>query len=442
MKKNIALLVLCVIVMAACRKHLENGPGPAGAAEAGVSRDSLIAGINREIAMILEQVYKHDSAYAEVNAAIRCGFYADERVLLKDLLFPESSELYRTEAFGNLHSATGVFKREFEAAMTEGNYPLLAAALARESAAPVVPMTGTVSNNLLIADQRAQVLSGPTAAAIYFPYSTNFEGSTSSGLSATIVAADRDANTAPGREPYHCAEGAYGVCYKEVTVDDDYAEKRPTHIVENGARPRITGIADNPPATEKATRVYLGWARLTRQMDALISFTGNGGGSEIKVARLSGYLKKEDEQVTSFSGDVVTLDFSRGDIRRKTWKRIFSVWDPNWTKDDSQEVFAVYEDDTKGTKTFAGTLSTTVSTGGAPARNKAVGEISYKVQVMTQDDIITQRKYDRSSFFRDGMNNQGWGFIGDSNDFLPVNSDWPIFDGGTIWQYSMPWRMY
>ena len=95
-------------------------------------------------------------------------------------------------------------------------------------------------------------------------------------------------------------------------------------------------------------------------MDKLVSFTGNGGGSEIKVCRVNGFLKMADEQITNFAGDVITLHYTRGDIRKKRWKRIFGVWDPNWNYQDIEQVYAVYEDDNMGSKTLTGSLKTTV----------------------------------------------------------------------------------
>jgi hypothetical protein len=174
-------------------------------------------------------------------------------------------------------------------------------------------------------------------------------------------------------------------------------------------------------------------------MDRLVSFTGNGGGSEIKVCRINGYLRRTDEQVTDFAGDVATLHFTRADIRKKRWKRVFSVWDPNWNYQDIEQIYAVNEDDTQGSKTISGSLTTTLN---LPLKlGKIQGDIGFKVSVSTQDEIITQRKIDRKSYLANGMTNQGWGFVSDASDFLPALKDWPIIDGGTVWSYTMPYRI-
>ena len=93
-----------------------------------------------------------------------------------------------------------------------------------------------------------------------------------------------------------------------------------------------------------------------------------------------------------------------------------------------------------GSKTISGSLTTTVNLPGK--LGKAEGEIGFKIGMMSQDEILTQRKFDRKSFLRDGLNNQGWGYVIDANDFLPVGKDWPIIDGGAIWSYTFPYRIY
>ena len=115
------------------------------------------------------------------------------------------------------------------------------------------------------------------------------------------------------------------------------------------------------------------------------------------------------------------------------------MWDPNWNYQDIEQIYTVYEEDKTGTGTIEGALTTNLT---LPLKlGKTEGKIGFKIQVQTQDEIITQRKLDRKSFLRDGMNNQGWGYYPDSNDFLS-GKDWPIFDGGAIWQYTVPYRIY
>jgi|GEM_PF-1958014 len=464
------MLMLVVLLFPACKKDL-GGDSDRAAPEQqmSMSRENQIAGISREIAAILEKVYLDPDACYEVNAAIYAGYYEDERVLLKDLLYPEISELYALDKFKKFRVRQGWFRKLFYEALDKGVYPFLKSQLkasefnrqrlldrdrsgtdrpiaTRPESASSAPMVNSVSGDL--------IFSTALGAAIYFPYSQNFEAVYKNGVAAltsapiayqtpTIVYTDREADAGPGKERYACGTRfSLTACFRQVIVNDDYAYGRPTHIVAVGAQPSVVINPENEAPAGAVSRVYHGMSRLTQQLDRLISLTGNGGGSEVKVARVSAYLTVKDQQVTNFSGDVATVYYKRGDIRNKRWKRIYSLWDANWQEENKQQVYAVYEDDTQGTKKFKGSLSTTINIPGKPSLGKSVGDISYEISVTTQDEIITQRMLDRYSYLRDAFNSQGGSYAPDPDDFLPAGKDWPILDGGTIWNYTMPYRIF
>ena len=442
------MLFAMLIMNGACKKNIgvtENEPLRTIDEESRIN----VAALTGEVADVLEEVYKDNRSCREVQAAIKSDDYDDERVLLKDLLLPSASALYRTENFKKKNVDTGVFARMFRDVVASGDYPLLRAELRSASLLATSQKPPMMRNDALLPVARPSVFTGTQLVSIYFPYSENFENLPDvSALPSdnkiailfkpTIVFTDRESNSAPGRDPYYCPGTRGNICYRNVTVDDKYAEKNPTHIITIGATVR-QAVSASVPKNDLVTRVYNGGSRLTRQMDKLISFTGNGGGSEIKICRINGYLRRTGERIDDFSGDVVTVNFSRGDIRNKRWKRIYSVWDPNWNYQDIEQIYTVYEEDKTGTGTIEGALTTNLT---LPLKlGKTEGKIGFKIQVQTQDEIITQRKLDRKSFLRDGMNNQGWGYYPDSNDFLS-GKDWPIFDGGAIWQYTVPYRIY
>jgi len=424
---------ICMSIIS-CRKQVDLSPkGFAHPLVERTAEQESVARLTGEVARLLEKIYQDSIAYREVNAAIYCGYYEDERVLLGDLLDPERSSLYASAAFRKQQAGTGIFRKRFLEAVRTGSYPGVMAELAEGRS--------TVNTSAIVI-QPATTGSGLASLnklCIYFPYSEEHVagGINASGVAATIVSTDRHADSGPGREPYKCSLGS--ICYRQVLVDDDYAFNHPTHIVGVGADP--TPKPPIEPLKETVVNlVYHGWGRLTRQMDKLISFTGNGGGSEMKLGRISAYLKTTNQQVTGFMGDLVTVQFTRGEIRKSRWKRIFSIWDPNWTTTDKEEIYAVYEDDTEGSSTFSGSLNISVSIPGKIA--KVDGKVGYEVKVKTQDNILTQRKFERTSYYRGALLNQGWGFIRDDNDFLQTSQDWPIYDGAAIWQYTMANREY
>lgn len=468
MIKYILIIMISGIgLISACKKNSFPVRNGSPETEYPAKSDAMKIALMKEVSEILEKIYVNDSVYIEVNAAIRCGHYEDERVLLWDLLNPSRSAIYRNRNFLDAVFDTAVFERAFRAIVQAGGFPLLKKAIVpsddhavfatnnqarivTDSVISTVPEVPALPRGPEINEQ--EIISALGDVAIYFPYSENFIGvndplhalvalKLASLKKPTLVHSDREADSGPGREPYRCSPLSLKLCYRDVTVNDEYAASTPTHIVTTGAVEKLPETTE-PPKTVPVTRAYHGWSKLSKQMDRLISFTGNGGGSEIKVARINGYLKLTDEQVTNFSGDVVTVFYTRNDIKKRRWKRVFSVWDPNWNYQDIEQIYAVYEDDTRGTKTFNGSVSTTLTLPGKPSPGKVEGQIGYKIEAMTQDEIITQRKIDRKSFLADGLNDQGWGFAADGNDFLGAGRDWPVYDGGAVWSYTMMFRSY
>lgn len=409
----------------------------------------------RDVGYVLQTVYRKPKARYEAISAIKTGFYQDERILLRDLLFPESSPVYATEKFKASGAATGEFKKYFFEALNAGNYTALKEAMGfNNSTRSMASGPGVDSTNEIWTDQNG--------VSIYFPYSENFpfvspldaSNNTAGGNMVTIIYADREADSAPGWEPYYfenpdpmgfqCMDN---ICYRDVTVDDDYAETHPTNIVGVGAEPARV-MTDPPPPSTNVNRVFHGWSRLTQQLDHLISFTGNGGGSEIKVGRISGYLQVQNQQVTSFAGDLVTVSYSRKDIRKKRWKRVYSVWDADWVPANLEQVYAVWEDDTEGTKTFTGSLGTSVRVDSS-TNATITGNIGFNVTVKTQDEIVTQHKITRTAYFGAAKADQAWGYqmcddkgCRYDDTFLPSGQHWPIYDGGTIWGYTWPYNSY
>jgi hypothetical protein len=443
-KLRSAVILGVIILLSACRKDVQVAVSDVDENPPEVAAASVQA-IMKEIAEVLEKVYENDTALMEVNAAILSGYYHDERILIKDLLVPQTSDLYRWEQFLKL-ADTGAFSKIFRDVLSKGNYPVLRSELIDFLRSEKYERGKRVGNSSRVAEY-VGVLSEINPIAIYFPYSENFlsinapESDRRFSLTRkpTLVPSTHEGQSATGRSPFSCTSSPTMTCYRDVVVNDDYAYASPTHIITVGASRKTEAPLLVPPS-EQTHRLYHGASRLTAQMDNLISFTGNGGGSEVKVCRVNGYLRRQDEQIDDFAGDVVTLHYTRGEIRKKQWKRAYTVWDPNWNYQDVEQIYAVYEEDTKGTRTIDGTLRTTLSIPGKAG--KLEGDIGFKIQMSTQDEVITQRKIDRKSYFRDGLNSQGWGFLFDLYDFLPPARDWPIYDGGSIWQYTFPYRIY
>lgn len=73
-----------------------------------------------QFAKLLRRVYaNHPQVVEEVNATIASGYYEDETVMVKDLLHPESSPIYRMQSFQDRMASNGVEVGSFKHALEE-----------------------------------------------------------------------------------------------------------------------------------------------------------------------------------------------------------------------------------------------------------------------------------------------------------------------------------
>lgn len=375
--------------------------------------------LNKEVAQLLEEVYKVPAAWQEVNATISTGYYEDERVLLKDLLFPATSALFQSQAFKGTGVQSGQFKKLFEVALSKGNYPLLSQQLVSANSRNRV--TGATPGDPVLLTP-GKIFSTTKGISIYFPYASNFNNALTTGTPRrhsppAIVAADREADTGPGREPLACGNSW---CYQPVIVNDAYCELNPTHIVEEGATPST--LVQYDPGSQLPL-VFLGNIKCAHQYDKLISFTGNGGGSELRFIRGDAFLSQNSNGQITSPENTISVSVSRSDIRKKRWKTINSIWDSNWETDNKEQVFGIYEEDNEGSKTFSGSIQTKIF-------DFTIKPIDYSITVKTKDEIIRQLNWSRESFFtynRGGLSNG----CGNTNG-------WTIYDCQTAVAYTLP----
>ena len=433
------LFVLCLLVlMAGCKKQPTFEPTstktpvfPKTAEE--ISRVNLI----KEFTAAVKNVYRNLWALHEVNATIKSGYYIDERVLLKDLLTPEKSPLYKTEAFKKFNARAGSFKKMFANELSKGGYPLLQAAIG----VPTTSANGKEMNDWPVVDPTQEIWSGESGLCIYFPYSENYTFSnpfdvninTLNGQLVSVAAADRDADEGPGERPYYCSSDPndpanmenLSICFTQVNINDGYADVDPTHIMSVGAEPA------GPSGTTGTASVYvvfIGEVRCGKQYDNLISFTGNGGGSELRFIRGSGYLSHDASGQINSPQNVIQVNPTRKQIRHDRWTQVNQMWDSNWEEDNLNQVFAIYEEDNRSTKTIGVTFTTTVTltpgSGGGPGAT-GTRTLNFSWTVSTQDDIIRQLEWNRESFFlynQGGLNN-GCGLRPSGFTFYDCNAD-------------------
>ena len=307
-----------------------------------------------------------------VNAAIISHVYTDESVLIKDLVYPDRGLVAINPAFQEFAKKYKLsltdFSNKFLALVREANDPeftrfiesMNAPVTDRRGLSTTAGVTGTNTD----ATTSTTGTSGSQAGdvTIYYPYTPNrlappiFPDDIVWGPVETLVTATGDADASMGKQWGE----KDGISYSRyVTVDDDYAYNNPTHIVGlNGVEPYVVptiangGIAPAGPITlpgapREIKQVYVGEVLCKKQYDALISFTGNGGGPEIVFTRADGFLKLADGQV---QGDVYptqkrTID--RWHVRKKKFDEFFLEWDGDWENSNLNQNMAIYEDDNR-----------------------------------------------------------------------------------------------
>lgn len=443
MKKTWFMMTAVLLLAASCKKNVSNDiPLADNARFPETDAEREIVNINKEVAQILETVYQDPRAYYEVSAAIYSEFYDDERVLLKDLLFPETSDLYTSERFLKLRAERGVFRKIFLETLNKGNFPSLKSKLKNSTGGMTNENGFPEPPSIVVPDPSLDIFSGSTGVAIYFPYSENFGTSFNqlyfdninkkpTGPTATIVAADREADSGPGQEPYVCGTAiTRRLCFRTVTVNDSYAEGKATHIVSNGAEPAI------PAGTHGVAQVYLvyiGEVKCNKQYDRLISFNGSlqCGGPDLRFCRGDAYLTLNADQQIVSPQNTISVNLKRKDVRNGgRWKTVNALWDSNWEPDNLNQVFAIYEEDRTGTSTMNATLSTTVTLQQSPVNITGTRQVGFSFVFKTQDEIIRQLMWNRESFFqynKGGLNN-GCG----------TRNGWTVYDCNVNVAYTMP----
>lgn len=363
--------------------------------------------------------------------------------------------MYKTQKFISFGAKPGVFKKAFAEELAKGKYPNLK----KQMGEPPLSTSSRLLDEWPVVDSANEIWTDQYGYSIYFPYSEDYplinpldpSINTANGQLVTIVSADREADSGPGWEPYYSVPDPNGfqcpdnICYQLVTVDDNYADgdygNHPTHILGVGAE-YATNPPPPPPPSPGISRIYIGEGLCKEQYDRFISFTGNGGGSEIKYCHLTGYLQPVNGQVTTFQ-DIISADFTRKNIRQKKWVRLFIVWDDDWVQNDLEQFLGIYEEDNTNTRTFSGSLSTRLDSLGIPVQ----GSIGFSVTIQSQDDIIRQLKISRNAYFTGAFQDQGWSFSADATFLpLPYTHGWPYYDtnggGGANVGWTWPYNTY
>lgn len=392
-------------------------------------------------------IHINQSAFMEIYHLTDNEFYIDNYCTLSDLLNPNTSGVYKKSKVPMRY--LGEFKKAFEAETSK--HPEL------------YPNLIYVSNKLNAKNQDSDFniedFYADADLTFYIPYKTDdneviidpYDGT-------TYIPGVIDAMEGLGYKYNEDTEE-----FEEIITNDDYANSKMSVIIEpnhavyltmyddtydnsgsgsgsgNVNPNQYTGDCDDIVGSPKdyIRQVWVGHAKLKEQYDAWISFTGNGGGSEIIIGRTD---SREHLEFTNDGDDVVvnSLDesfrktFSRKDIRKKRKKWLGAIWDFNWECSDPvhEQLYLVYEDDNTSPIDF--------DFSGIKWGDDTYGEVSLEMQVRTKDEIIRQWERESTEFFATNLLDQGCGT--ELGKYSFSDREWAWYDCGADFQYTMPHR--
>ncbi|WP_143011108.1 hypothetical protein [Siphonobacter aquaeclarae] len=376
---------------------------------------------------VLKKLYIDTKNLTVVNASVATQVYTDESILLKDLIHPQNSRLNNSKRFKELMS-----RNNLELSYFTDNFWKVARLM---SDSAYLNFLNSLNEPAAVTSPKRSGRTGSESSqvpqvSIYCPYSQLEEKPKNMDFFyeiteqvASVVTATADADQGTGYRPVRDENGNF-IRYDEVLVDDNYCANNPTQIIGvNGIEPYdlppstmsafVPGTpVDLPGITREVKQVYVGDVKCKRQFDKLISFTGNGGGSEIRFTRADGYLKMNDGQVTADMFLVGSQTISRRNIRNENWVAYAAEWDGDWEDANKQENIAIYEEDNRNTSEFSGQVSTTLKIDSLGSVQ--IGPIGFKINYKSDDYIILQNNLNRDTFFSlnridlEGEMKDGW----------------------------------
>lgn len=185
-------------------------------------------------------------------------------------------------------------------------------------------------------------------------------------------------------------------------------------------------------------QAFIGHITAKEQYDVLISFSGNGGGSEFQFTRTDSRESLEDlpndsnVDVFNFT-ERIEVYITRYAIRKERERWYSVVWDFNWecAEPKHEQLLVIYEKDNTDPIDF--------DFSGIEWEGDTYGAVSLEAEVRTKNEIIRTWKRDASEFFISNMlSDYGCGCKNGENSFS--DRCWPRYDCGGNVTYTMPHR--
>lgn len=399
-----------------------------------------------ELVDLQKEIHKNQAAFMEIYHLTDNTFYVDNYCSLSDLLNPSNAEVYKRSKVPMRF--IGEYKKAFDAEL--------------QSNLNQYPNLNFITNSVKIRGKNAEFniedFYANADLTFYIPYKSNDN--------EVIIDPYNGTTYVPG-----VIDAIEGLGYKynsdteefdEVMTNDDYANAKMSVIIEpndyrnllmheedinsgggsgyyNPQPNEYTGDCDKLPANvgEYLRQVWVGYAKINnkKQYDRFISFTGNGGGSEIRIGRLDSRDQISIDSIGNISANqwdnIVSIDFSRKDIRKKRKKWVGSIWHENWECNDGvhEVLLGIYEEDTEGDVIFDQTINW---------EGEEIFSVDATIQNRSKDEIIRKIIREEDEFFITNLLDQGCG--AEQGEYSFSDRQWSWYDCGTDFKYTMPHR--
>ena len=347
-------IAIIVLLMGSCNRSdvkpgaaaTKNVPDYSGLTES----QKTLAQVLRQTSFVLAAISTDPDVAYEIEWGVKTGYYSDESILLKELFFPEKSELYNNPK--NKYPGKHVFAGKFAETFARGNYPH-----AEEFKDFSLPAART-ANYAPPTDYLIQ-----NGVQIYFPYSeefgTTYPDYTQPWNQVTTTYEpinNEDANWGekPVRNPVRDDRGPW--IYESVWVDDDYAFANRTYILNTDPDPAPARIATCEPNCPMATIVKIGWVKSENQFGGIFK-----KGPKLRFVQAEGFIIPNATTTQPMFAEV-GINLTRRDVRKRTWKAFDGVWDLNWSEAEKEHSMTVYEWDKKGSQKWTGSVKVSVGT--------------------------------------------------------------------------------
>jgi len=388
-------------------------------------------------------------AHRELFSLLKNHYYKDYYVGLNDILSLKE-DLYKSSEVPS--GLKGKYRISFFEIFNESKYPNLAYILNLNNEY----QQRTSTNHPQFLNQ--------IDLFFYMPYEENDNGTLfTEDQSLTYVPAVTDSNSG-----YGWIEQSDG-SWVSVPTNDDYAAQNPTIIVTHERPQDLVGhgnndldddairyldsiaqvICNNMENQILFRQVFVGHAILKRQMDAYISFTRNGGGSEIVIGRVGSrehvlHTTSSDPDVNINAFDEVQQYYFPRSVIRKAKKGkpggvkwLGMLWDINWECGSPfEQGIVVYEADNTDSNWAINLPS---------IEYKSIkAKVNFSFEAKRKEEVITLHKFRGDEFFATALYDQGHGCRNGEQSFS--DTCWPWYfsgedpNSGAIFGFTMPYR--